>query len=521
MKSITKIFGVDDISYGQSWVENYAALVKSFSYSSLLLIAVLLAGSLFVVGNSIRNSISLRREEIEILELVGATRSMIMMPYIFEGAIMGFFASALSCGICYLIFVWQASIINSSLGFWGLGSQFGYLAADKVFLLLLLGIVFGAFGAFLCVRKLSNGWAASYAGGRNVRLVLVFSLIFCFGAVEKPKIKELAKNYERTKEKVLESDKNQRKILRSLYKATIKTKTMSRSRDKLTDQMLGIREDVKKVAKEIAKLEHQNNLKKKVLSKRLRALYKMGEEGVLRTIFSSSNANEFDKNLKFLKLISEKDYDVIKEYELNLKKLKQKKTKLKVRVTKLLLIKNKLKSKEKELEKEQRTKQQLLSKLKRQKNWYIKQMQGIKDKSKNLAGRSVIASYFSSTFFENKGRLPQPVNAKVKHSYGVNLDPEYAYRLSHKGYFYDLAIGSEVKSVHEGKVVFAGFILGYGQTVVIDHGDHYYTVYGNNSKLNVKTGEFVQASQVISLSGLAKLEQDSDFILKLDIFQML
>lgn len=95
-KKINGIKGVEDVSYGQGWVENYATFVRGLSVLGGTLMVILISGGLFVVANSIRTSVMQRREEIEILELIGATAGMIRKPYIFEGAMMGALAGALS-----------------------------------------------------------------------------------------------------------------------------------------------------------------------------------------------------------------------------------------------------------------------------------------------------------------------------------------------------------------------------------------------------------------------------------------
>jgi cell division transport system permease protein len=160
-KKIGVLAGVEDVSYGQGWVENYASLLKVFSSSSWILIIILLSGSLFVVGNAIRSTLFQRRDEIEVLELVGATPYLIRAPYIFEGAVMGFVAAALSIVICFALFRWQQSMTAAHLGFWGLAAEIGFLGWKESFAILMLGIWFGAFGSFLCVRRIATGWAAA------------------------------------------------------------------------------------------------------------------------------------------------------------------------------------------------------------------------------------------------------------------------------------------------------------------------------------------------------------------------
>lgn len=163
-QKIGELAGVEDISYGQGWVENYASLVKVFSSSSWLLIIVLLAGSLLVVGNAVRSSVQQRRDEIEVMELVGATPFMIRAPFIFEGAMLGLAAAIFSSGICFLLYRWQQQVALEHLGFWGMAAEVRFLTWDQVLSVLLLGGWFGAFGSYLCVRGIATGWSAANKG---------------------------------------------------------------------------------------------------------------------------------------------------------------------------------------------------------------------------------------------------------------------------------------------------------------------------------------------------------------------
>ena len=163
-EKMVTLAGVEDVSYGQGWVENYASLLRVFSSSSYLLIMVLLAGSLLVVGNAIRNAIHQRREEIEILELVGATPMNIRLPYIFEGAVLGMLAAGLSLIFCFALYRWQQAVAAKHLGFWGLANEVGFLGFNQSCMVLLLGLMFGALGSYLCVRRVATGWAAAERG---------------------------------------------------------------------------------------------------------------------------------------------------------------------------------------------------------------------------------------------------------------------------------------------------------------------------------------------------------------------
>lgn len=157
---VGKIEGVEDVSYGQSWLKNYSAFVTALSAGTGMMAFVLIAGSLFVIGNSIRSSIAARREEIEILELVGATSSMIRRPFVVEGLAMGALAAVLALSINFIGHSWQKSVMASSLVLARMVEMVSFLDFATVLLLLLAGAGVGGLGAWLSVRKINDGWSA-------------------------------------------------------------------------------------------------------------------------------------------------------------------------------------------------------------------------------------------------------------------------------------------------------------------------------------------------------------------------
>ena len=158
-QTLGAVEGVDDISYGRGWVDNYTSFLKAFSYVSGTLISVLLAGSLFVIGSSIKSSIFQKQKEIEVFELVGATPSFIRRPYIIDGLCTGFLATALSLLICYSLFFWQSQVLKNQLEFWSLPLSF--FTSTMTLTILCLGTSLGIAGSWLCISQINNGWAAT------------------------------------------------------------------------------------------------------------------------------------------------------------------------------------------------------------------------------------------------------------------------------------------------------------------------------------------------------------------------
>ncbi len=88
---------------------------------------------------------------------------------------------------------------------------------------------------------------------------------------------------------------------------------------------------------------------------------------------------------------------------------------------------------------------------------------------------------------ERKGRLPRPVKGRVR-----NKPP---------GLFYNSAENTPVHAIHHGQVVYADWFRGYGLLIILNHGEHVYSLYGHNQRLMVSQGDWVKAGDRIAKSG--------------------
>lgn len=158
---IKAIDGVDEVSFGQDWVKNYSMITKLIQIVGLIIILVTGVASVFVISNSIRASISQRRKEIEVLELIGATQSHIQIPFILEGAIQGFCASFIAVAASAIFFYLIKSEIQQQLLFLQLSHHIQFLSFDSCLIMVCVGTAIGALSSWLCVRKINSGWAAA------------------------------------------------------------------------------------------------------------------------------------------------------------------------------------------------------------------------------------------------------------------------------------------------------------------------------------------------------------------------
>lgn len=105
---------------------------------------------------------------------------------------------------------------------------------------------------------------------------------------------------------------------------------------------------------------------------------------------------------------------------------------------------------------------------------------------------------YSGRFNQLKGKLHLPVRGQLKHRFG---QPRAGSGANWKGIFIQTVVGSTVKAIAPGRVVFADALRGFGQLMIIDHGDDWLSVYGNNQTLVRHAGEIVRTGDSIATVG--------------------
>jgi cell division transport system permease protein len=102
--SLQGLPGVTELASGQDWVEGYLraiALLRGIGWGLGLILAL---ATLLIVANTIRLAIFARRDDLEILSLVGASRAFVNAPFLVEGVLQGALAGALALGLLYALF---------------------------------------------------------------------------------------------------------------------------------------------------------------------------------------------------------------------------------------------------------------------------------------------------------------------------------------------------------------------------------------------------------------------------------
>jgi septal ring factor EnvC (AmiA/AmiB activator) len=299
------------------------------------------------------------------------------------------------------------------------------------------------------------------------------------------------------------ADLKQQKILSALYGINKKIKQLVTIKSKNAQQRSFSEMQIQSLNEKVEALSSRAKVRRALLAERLRGIYKLSGSSIARFILTSNSSSSLEANLKILGIIAAHDLDLIKSLQRDRLELEQQKHLLAQKLLSLKSIDENLALREQELFKEQQKKNKFLEAIKANKVLAKSRIESLRKKAHemNMEDTGVIDALFKPSFSDFKGQLPAPLSGSVIKKFGITKASGHQYAISHKGVFISASKGSPVKSIFDGRVSFIGEIPGFGTTLILDHGDHYYTVYSHAQAVNVKTGQEVKQSHVLAQVG--------------------
>lgn len=140
---------VEEVSYGSIWMDKYSKFIDYFSKFALFVGSILIIATFLVISNLIKTNLYQRSKEIEVLEMIGATKSYIRKPFLIEGAIMSFLGGVLSVAIIGSIFFVLGSRFETQVKFFKLEEMFHFLSTVEIVIFLLVSMLIGLFASYI------------------------------------------------------------------------------------------------------------------------------------------------------------------------------------------------------------------------------------------------------------------------------------------------------------------------------------------------------------------------------------
>lgn len=156
VKYIEGLEGVREVNQLKGATQTLTTFNKLISYVAIAIILILLCVAVFLISNTVSIGISIRKEEIGIMKLIGATNSFVRAPFLIEGIIIGLIGSAIPLVLLFILYnkvvqyiLTKFSMLNNVMQFLNVYQVFEVLVPIG----LVLGMGIGLFGSIITIRK--------------------------------------------------------------------------------------------------------------------------------------------------------------------------------------------------------------------------------------------------------------------------------------------------------------------------------------------------------------------------------
>lgn len=363
---------------------------------------------------------------------------------------------------------------------------------------------------------------------KRTALFLAMLLAFAFSGVCLAGQKHSGKGDLVKKEKSLEDVRRQiRDEKKNIKKITEKETSVLSELERINKSLAGKREelrsaedslkntqrDISAAVFNIGRLEKERRYLSERLKLRLTAMYKMRGGASSDVIFSAFPAAAFDsadlgRREKYMAIIMDSDASLIGRCEANLSRLKEQRQRLAGLKNELEAARVSAEARKNEEESLQKEKTALLADVKQEKERSMKVVKELEAAAAELSElvrklrvEQESAPSDAKGFAAMRGRLPMPVEGTVVSFYGKVKHPKFQTVTFNNGVLIEAPAGRLVKSVYDGKVIYTGWLKGYGQIMIIDNGGGFYTLYAHLQKTLKDRGENVRKGAEIGVVG--------------------
>ncbi len=256
-----------------------------------------------------------------------------------------------------------------------------------------------------------------------------------------------------------------------------------------------------------------------LLSKLLQQQYLGGRQEYFKLLLNNHDPNQASRELQYYEYIAQSRAAWLKTMRGNLIRLNTVAAQARQKNMELAALQAEQSSQKQSLQKEKIAKQEVLKRislqlkqqrneighLQRDENQLAKLLQNLShivaqpltiSRPKNNHATS--EPIFRTAFISLKGKLPLPVRGKITNKFGVKRPDS---PVLWKGLFVKAAASQPVYAVAAGRVIFADWLRGFGNLLIIDHGLGYMSLYGNNETLYKQLGDDLQAGETIAAVG--------------------
>ncbi|MGP1599878.1 MAG: murein hydrolase activator EnvC family protein [Dialister pneumosintes] len=295
-----------------------------------------------------------------------------------------------------------------------------------------------------------------------------------------------------------------REIAVKLHTIQVELDAANAELDRIHSEEDKVNAQIKQIELELEAARKQLLERQDLLNKRIRAIYIHGQLNYLEVIMGSKNFSDFANRLELLKRVIRSDYNLIQDIRVKQEQIQAKMNELSLQKQELEKLAAEAKKAQQAIEMKRAEQQAVMDSAKAQRDAaeqmeqdLIASSERIRQQIQARQGGGMEPQVIGS------GILGYPCSGPITSPFGYRIHPIFGTTIYHSGIDIGVDEGTPVHAADSGAVIYSGSgLTGYGNVVIIDHGNGLSTLYAHNSALLVSEGESVSKGQVVAYSGM-------------------
>ncbi len=327
-------------------------------------------------------------------------------------------------------------------------------------------------------------------------------------ATSERKLRAVLQKIDKVREAIEVKENSKSRYIKQLKSIESNIGSVNRQIRKIAGQVSAKKSELADLRKN--RLEHQQRLSREneTLAEQVYTAFTLGRQERIKLLFSQQNAQTLQRNLVYYQYFSEARVALIDSVRDSIDRIIETETLINEARAALERDQQELGRQKAGLDKDLAKRRNIIgsldTQLKKQGGELARledeaaQLQQLIDSIQDLLLPAPEDDISRKAFADLRGKLAWPVKGKVRRLFGKRKPRS---DLKWQGVRIDAPSGRHVRSVSHGRVAFADWLRGFGNLIIVDHGNGYLSLYGHNESLFKSAGEWVEAGDVISSVG--------------------
>lgn len=350
-----------------------------------------------------------------------------------------------------------------------------------------------------------------YKGEYIVKRIVTYGLVFAllaalislgaaFAGNEQQELDSIHDKIDQTKSQLNEGKKQEKQLTSQIKQLESEINATEKEINDLKGDIGKTEQEIAVVQANLAVVEQEMETQNDELQKRLRAMYKNGDVGMVQILLGSEDITDFMSNMDMVQKIFDNDVEILKIMEEQHKQIETQKRTLEGLQAKLLAEKQQEADKQANLQASRGQVAGLKAEVASSNAALEAEIDALNEEANRLI-EEIKRLQGDQAFVGGDFAWPSASSTRVTSEFGNRIHPILKVKKLHTGMDIGAAAGTNVLAANSGTVIKSGWNNSYGNVVMVDHGGGIVTLYAHNSKLLVSTGDVVAKGQAIALVG--------------------